>query len=241
MSQLIVGQGTDRLYSDDLTQGFAGGPRVGLTYHADNGYDWEFSFFQIDGWNNARSIASSTSRPAVASRRYSRRPATSCKRPTTGPRTWDGSMRRSFTMRRSTSLDLCSRVTMLAGLRWVNLWEELQGTSPSERSAPFWDTKTRNNLYGLQLGEDWRIFNRGPFSIDGLVKAGIFDNVADEATGVSIYRVVYGETASTNHAAFLGEIGLQCKYQVLKGLVLKAGYEAIWLQGVAYAARSGNP
>ena len=44
-----------------------------------------------------------------------------------------------------------------------------------------------------------------------------------------------GESASTNHAAFLGEIDLQCKYQVTKGLVLKAGYEAMWLQGVAFA------
>ena len=55
----------------------------------------------------------------------------------------------------------------------------------------------------------------------------------DETTAVSIYRTVYGESASTNHAAFLGEIDLQCKYQVAKGLVLKAGYEAMWLQGVA--------
>ena len=42
-------------------------------------------------------------------------------------------------------------------------------------------------------------------------------------------------SASTNHAAFVGETGLQCKYQVTKGLLLRAGYEAIWLQGVALA------
>ena len=30
-TQFIVGQGTDRLYSGDLTQGFAGGPKIGLT------------------------------------------------------------------------------------------------------------------------------------------------------------------------------------------------------------------
>jgi hypothetical protein len=28
---------------------------------------------------------------------------------------------------------------------------------------------------------------------------------------------------------------LQCKYQLAKRLVLKAGYEAVWLQGVAVA------
>ena len=46
---------------------------------------------------------------------------------------------------------------------------------------------------------------------------------------------MYWESASTNHAAFLGEIGLQCKYQVTQRLLLKAGYEAMWLQGVALA------
>ncbi len=52
---------------------------------------------------------------------------------------------------------------------------------------------------------------------------------------MSIYRELYDESASANRVAFLGEIGLQCKYQVAKGLWLKAGYEAIWLQGVALA------
>ena len=79
--------------------------------------------------------------------------------------------------------------------------------------------------------------------MDGLVKAGIFDNEAEETTGVSIYRTVYRESASTNHAAFLGEIDLQCKYQVTERLSLKLAYEAMWLQGVALRAGPdpGNP
>ncbi len=79
------------------------------------------------------------------------------------------------------------------------------------------------------------MLNSGRFSIDGLVKVGAFDNVVDETTWVSIFRTVYRESASTNHLAFLGEIGLQCKYQVTDRLSLKAGYEAMWLQGVALA------
>jgi hypothetical protein len=57
-TQFVVGQGTDRLNSDDLVQGFAVGPKLGLTHHGDNGYDLEFSLFEVDGWNNAQSIAS---------------------------------------------------------------------------------------------------------------------------------------------------------------------------------------
>ncbi len=64
-TQFIVGQGTDQLYSSDLTQGFAGGPKVGLLWHGENGYDLEVSFFQIDGWSNAASVASGTNTTPV--------------------------------------------------------------------------------------------------------------------------------------------------------------------------------
>jgi len=236
MPQLIVGQGTDQLYSDDLTQGFAGGPKVGLTYHADNGCGCEVSFFQIDGWGNARSTPSGADiTPVFAA-------------PGDFVQTTDGEYKgqyqnmgwgyatRLYNAEINLHWDLCSRVTMLAGVRWVNLWENLQGTiEPSDRTSPFWDTTTRNNLYGIQLGEDWIIFNRGRFSIHGLVKAGIFDNSADETSGVSIFRTVHWESASTNQLAFLGEIGLQCKCQLTQNLLLKIGYEAMCLQGVALA------
>ncbi len=229
---LIVGQGTDRLYSDDLTQGFAGGPKVGLTYHADNGYEWEVSFFEIDGWNNAQSVASGKDLTPVFVAPGNFVQTTDHAIQDMG---WEYATR-LYNAEINLRWDLCSRVTMLAGFRWVNLWEELQGTiEPSHRKSPFWDTTTRNNLDGIQIGEDWKIFNRGPFSLDGLVKAGIFDNNADETTGVSIYRTVYWESASNNQLAFLGEIGLQCKYQATQRLLLKIGYEAMCLQGVALA------
>jgi len=39
----------------------------------------------------------------------------------------------------------------------------------------------------------------------------------------------------TSHAAFASEAGVQLKYQLIKGLALKAGYEALWFVGVALA------
>ena len=133
----------------------------------------------------------------------------------------------------------CCQVTMLAGFRWVNLGEKLVGAlePPTIRTEPpFWDTTTNNNLYGLQVGADWKIWQRGRFSIDGLAKAGIYDDNAEETTAVSVIaKQVRQASTSTNHAAFVGETGLQCTYQVTERLLLKAGYEAIWLEGVALA------
>ncbi len=236
---LILGTGTERLNSNDLDQGFSGGPRLDLIHHGDGGCDLELSYFQIDGWSSAKSVEPNSSGGAGGP-----------------PPNWlvftapgdfvqwtdyaDQAMAWSYATRLydaelNVRWELCPRVSMLAGFRWVNLREDLQGTLPPERATPFWDARTRNNLYGLQLGEDWKWLNWGRLSIDGLVKAGIFDNNVGETAAVSIYRTVYWESASINHAAFLGEIDLQCKYEVAKGLVLKAGYEAMWLQGVALA------
>ena len=130
------------------------------------------------------------------------------------------------------------RVTVLAGFRWVNLSENLEGilTPPTAHgTGPFWDAQTKNNLYGFQIGMDAKLLERGRFSIDSVLKAGIFDNYVEETTSVRMKRIQYGESASTNHLAFLGEVGIQCKCQVTTRLLLKAGYEAIWLQGVALA------
>jgi hypothetical protein len=134
--------------------------------------------------------------------------------------------------------DLWPRVTVLAGFRWVNLTEDLEGIllpPTAHGTGPFWDAQTKNNLYGLQIGADAKLLERGRFSIDGLLKTGVFDDRVDETTSVRMERIQFGESASTNHLAFLGQLGVQCKYRVTPRLSLKAGYEAIWLQGVALA------
>jgi hypothetical protein len=60
-------------------------------------------------------------------------------------------------------------------------------------------------------------------------------NHASETTEVSIAKVVYDSGASTNHLAFVGEVGLQCKYQVTNMIALKLGYEALWVTGISLA------
>ena len=54
--QPYTNPGTEVLNANDLHEGFAAGPKLGLVRHGDNGYDLELSYFQIDGWNDYRSI-----------------------------------------------------------------------------------------------------------------------------------------------------------------------------------------
>lgn len=230
-TQFIVGQGTDRLYSGDLTQGFAGGPKIDLIQHGDNGYDLEFSFFEIDGWNNSQSVSSGTDITPVFVAPGGFVQTTDSA---TQHMAWEYATR-LYNAELSVRWDLCPRLTMLAGFRWVDVSEQLQGTLPPERTVPFWDTRTKSNLYGFQVGAEGKLLERGRFSLGCVGKAGLFGGHAEETTTVSIYRILYQETASADHAAFVGEIGVQCKYQVTPRISLRAGYEAIWLQGIALA------
>jgi hypothetical protein len=159
---------------------------------------------------------------------------------------------------------LSNWITMLVGFRWLQLHENLQGTIPPADSfqptwkstnpfdtlfdvaqiaggdpapeyPPFWNTSSTNNLYGFQIGVDGKILEYRHFSINGMIKAGPYLNHASELTGVSVAKTVYESGASANHAAFVGEGGLQCKYQVTRAITLKLGYEVLWLAGVATA------
>src|SRR5664279_198606 len=109
---------------------------------------------------------------------------------------------------------------MLAGFRWLQLNDNLQGTlppadltaptwkqtcvlagncdifhitpgGPAGNYPPFWNTRTTNNLYGVQIGVDAKMLELGRFSLQGLMKTGIFDNNAQQSTGVSLEKVVY--------------------------------------------------
>jgi hypothetical protein len=91
------------------------------------------------------------------------------------------------------------------------------------------------HLTSGQIGVDAKLLEFGRFSIDGLIKVGVFDNNAKQSALVSMAKTLFPTQATTNHVAFVGEAALQAKYQLAKGLALKVGYEALWLDGVALA------
>ncbi|MCE5267605.1 MAG: BBP7 family outer membrane beta-barrel protein [Planctomycetaceae bacterium] len=238
LNQLASTPGTVVLNGDDLQQGFSAGPKLGLIRRGDNGCDFELSYFQIDGWNDYRSIGPTHDDWLVMRAAGNFLQTQDLK--DTQMMAWDYSSR-LYNAEFNVRWNVRDRLALLTGFRWANLSEELQGTLPElpgtwpDRRDPFWNTNVRNNLYGFQIGADGKLLERGRFSMDGLVKAGVFLNNAVETTAVSIDRSMYSESASTNQVACLGELGLQCKYRVTQRLLLKLGYEAIWLQGVALA------
>ncbi len=256
--------GAQVLNSNDLQQGFSTGPRLGLIYHGDSGYGLELSYFQSIDWNTSRAIGPDNPPNWLVMRApgsffqtqdftyqsmvwdY----ATNLYNAEINMR-WNLNSRLTLLSGfRWLQLNENLQGTLTPADRSQPLWkynpnnnlydvkriENIPGASaPTGGFPPFWNTSTTNNLYGFQIGADGKILQLGRFSIDALIKTGIYDNNAEESTGVSIFKVVRPSFASTSQAAFVGEAGLQFKYHVIKGLALKVGYEALWLQGVALA------
>jgi len=225
--------GTEALNSNNFRQGFSPGPRIALIRHGDSGYDLEVLYFQTAGWSSTKSVGPDNPPDWLVMRAPGGFLQTQDHSYQAMAWEYDTNL---YNAELNVRWNAYSRLTLLAGFRWVNLSENLYGSLiPSEGFPPFWNTNTTNNLYGLQIGADGKIWERGGFSINGLIKAGAYVNHAQESTGVSIFKIVRPSYTATNHAAFVGEIGLQCKYQVSQRLALKAGYEALWLEGVALA------
>ena len=245
--------------SSDFNQGYAPGMRLGLDYHVDSDHDLLLSFFYIGTWDSAKSFGPDDPLNWLE-----------MKAPGSFVQTqdfayqsmkWDYSTQ-LYNAELNVQKKISDRVTMIAGFRWLQLRENLQGTippsdtfqpdwklinpdlfyvagitsgTPAPAYPPFWNTSTANNLYGFQVGADAKIFERGRFSINGLIKAGPYLNHASELTGVSLAKTVYESGASANRVAFVGEGGLRCEYQVTHAITLKLGYEVLWLSGVATA------
>jgi hypothetical protein len=254
--------GIKSLNSTDLDQGFTPGFRLGAAYHIDSNYDLSLSFFRISDWDSTGSIGPDDPLNWLVmdapgdffqTQDFSYQ---SMK--------WDYSTE-LYNAEFSVQKKFSSRINMFAGFRWIQLNEDLQGTIPppdhilplwkidpnnnlfdvarienqpgipASPFPPFWDGSTKNNLYGLQIGADGKLFEHGRFSIDGLIKVGGYLNHAEESTGVSIQKIVYPSGDSTDTASFVGEAGLECKYKVTSAITLKLGYEVLWLAGVALA------
>jgi hypothetical protein len=153
----------------------------------------------------------------------------------------------------------CRPVTFLAGFRYLNLDEQLSiySRNPNLPAGPamhhfaYWDTT--NDLFGGQIGANIRVYeNGGPLQLHCLMKAGAYLNAAHSHV---LLRTDFGTGPNQgnfdeNDTAFVGEIGLNCSYDVACYATVRVGYNFLWIDGVALASEqvrgtgnltAGNP
>jgi hypothetical protein len=252
--------GVDALNSNQLNQSLAAGPRLTLSYRDPSGYGAELSYFNSLGLKVAKATGPETPGQWLV-----------MKAPGTFWQTQDYAYQsmvwqddtRLHSLEANARVELSPRITLLAGVRWLQLHDQLQGTLapadigqplwkfnvPSTLSdavpipgsaivvnPPFWTSSATNNLYGVQIGAKATIWDIGRFSTEASIKTGVYANRAQQTTLVSMQKQIYPAESAAVAAAFVGQGGLTAKYQLTDGIAVKLGYEALWFAGVALGA-----
>lgn len=131
-----------------------------------------------------------------------------------------------------------SWMTVVAGFRYVQVQEQLSArfidaVSPALNSQ--FESNTRNNLFGMQLGTDMTFAESCRYSIEADIRAGIFGNDASSGSAISAPGGV-ATTGSGSEVAFLGEIGLTGKYRLTDNLSFYTRYQVMWINNLASAS-----
>jgi len=136
----------------------------------------------------------------------------------------------------------CRSFEWFGGFRYLRLGEELnilaQRTEVGGVEQGSYNIRTTNHLYGAQLGarlrRSWSVFGW-----EATGKAGIFGNDAQTNQSVTDFPdyQLPGRTAWSRNGtvAFLGEVNLSALCRLTDVWNLRAGYNAIWIEGVALA------
>jgi hypothetical protein len=124
----------------------------------------------------------------------------------------------------------------LAGFRFVEFDDSLivQFAPPGGAFTDVYEIDVNNHLYGVQIGAEAAIGSVGLWQLDGWLKAGVYRNDADQSTNMFI-PITGSARARDDHTAFLGSVGLSAVRPVTASLAFRAGYQAMWLDGVALA------
>lgn len=135
----------------------------------------------------------------------------------------------------------CQSVTWFGGFRYLNLNEQLnisaQRTVAGALEEGAYNVRTANHLYGGQLGASFRR-SQGRFGWDATGFGGIFSNQARQTQSVTDFpNFPLRPPVSTSAAglAFVGGINLSGLYALTDVWNLRAGYNVLWIEGLALA------
>jgi hypothetical protein len=251
--------GVEALNSHQLSQRLAAGPRLGVSYRDPSGYGVELSYFNVLGLKASKGIGPEAPAQWLV-----------MKAPGTFWQTQDYAYQsmgwqdesRLHSLEANARFDVSPRVTLLAGVRWLQFSDRLQGTldpadlgqplwkfnvpsrladavplpgSPVVLNPPFWTSSTTNNLYGVQVGARATVWELDRFSLEAIAKVGLFENRATHTALVSMQKQIYPAQAATDAVAFVGQGGIAARYRLNERVAFKLGYEALWLGGLALA------
>lgn len=135
-------------------------------------------------------------------------------------------------------------VDWLAGFRYVGVEESssimidsCSGDTDCAGDVSY-GVRSRNNMFGAQIGTRGRMTWRN-WALEGWVKAGLLGNAQKEiqsplltSSGAPIDRI---ESATRGQVGYVGDISLSAIYRLTDTWGIRAGYNTVWLGGLALA------
>ncbi|MDZ4821794.1 MAG: BBP7 family outer membrane beta-barrel protein [Planctomycetota bacterium] len=137
--------------------------------------------------------------------------------------------------------DDCDPWRRSSGFRYLRLDEQLDfnlvgAYQPTDR------LETTNDLYGWQWGTERAIIDRcdSPFQLHAFGKAGVYYASMDLTN--TAFPGLINDTArdSEGSVAFVGELGFNGSVQVTEQFSLDAGYQVMFIEGVALAGEQAT-
>jgi hypothetical protein len=145
------------------------------------------------------------------------------------------------------------RASLVTGVRYVNVEERF--TYHSESAVPAaaggsivdLSTRTTNDLIGPQLGGYFEFFSLPNSWVTFEVKGAICGNSALQASSGTRSAVVgqppFSYDADAHHVAtaFVGDLELMFNWRIMPTFVMRLGYQAMWVDGLALASENFGP
>jgi hypothetical protein len=134
-----------------------------------------------------------------------------------------------------------TRGTFLVGVRYVDLEEDLHRLSVVFPGFPGlqgeFDVKTRNYMFGPQVGGSWRADLTQFLSFDATGKAGFLGNFYDVGTNIadSLALTYANDQEQEVDIATVWDLGANLRWQLSDRLAVHGGYQVLVIQGAALA------
>ncbi len=128
-------------------------------------------------------------------------------------------------------------MTLIAGLRYVSMDDDLATEFDSNPQRFSYDAATRNDLYGLQIGvigSRQSVLSRC-LSTSAVAKVGVYGNDAEHRGRVDTGAPPLSIIDSADTVAFVGEFGLSAILRLGNCVSVRGGYAMMVVEGVAVA------
>jgi hypothetical protein len=228
-----AGDVTSALSTRDFDFDWKAGPDLTLGYRPTPKDAWEITYFGLIDWNESQTVSSNGANDLHLPKELG--------------------MLAAFIDASSVDVDYTSRINdaeinylwkpesgsnlmFLAGVRYFNVDERLEILATQLGiGSNFYDVHTINNLWGAQTGARYRVCGvHWGWQIDG--KVGAYGNNVTEEQSIS-GTLVRSPNVSRNadNWAFVGQLDATITYNLGRYWELIAGYNALWVDGVALA------